>query len=67
MKMKIFTKRFGKEDFIKDASILQRTINRLRKYALIPKGVYRFKSFEEADQWMTKTIADTHVLQKSKT
>ncbi|MBI1870853.1 MAG: hypothetical protein HYS07_06650 [Chlamydiae bacterium] len=64
--MKLITKRFGKVDFFRDVSILLRTINKLRKGALIPKGVYRFSSMEEADQWMIKAIVTTHVRLNSK-
>lgn len=67
MKMKIVTKRFGKEDPIQDSRILQRTMNRLRGTALVPKGVYRFKTFEEADQWMTQMMAATHARLSLKT
>ncbi|HSS52314.1 MAG TPA: hypothetical protein VLX28_25510 [Thermoanaerobaculia bacterium] len=35
--------------------------------ALVPRGVYRFRSFEEADEWMTRMMARTHVRQRSKT
>ena len=28
--------------------------------ALVPRGVYRFATFEEADEWMQETIASTH-------
>lgn len=64
--MKVHTKREGKENAIEDARIMQRTINRLRGCALIPKGVHRFKTHEEADEWMTKMIARTHARHKSK-
>jgi len=36
-------------------------------HALVPRGVYRFCSFEEADAWMTRTMARTHASLKSKT
>lgn len=35
-----------------DIRILQRTVNQLRNYDLVPKGVFRFNNFEEADEWM---------------
>jgi len=59
-KIKVVTKRKQIESPLEDIKRLQRTINRLRGYALIPVGVYRFKTFQEADQWMIKTIASTH-------
>ncbi len=32
---------------------MQRMVNELRKgRSFIPKGVFRFKSFEEADKWL---------------
>ena len=46
---------------------MQRTMNRLRGGALIPRGVYRFADHEEADRWMIRTIADTHAHLSSKT
>ena len=46
---------------------LQRLMADLRgTNALVPRGVYRFSSFEEADAWMTRTMASTHVSLKSK-
>jgi len=46
---------------------LQRTLSQLRGTgALVPRGVYRFSSFEEADAWMTRMIAVTHASLKSK-
>lgn len=40
---------------------LQRTLAAVRRTrAVIPRGVYRFGSFEEADAWMTRTMARTH-------
>ena len=35
--------------------------------ALVPRGVYRFSSFEEADAWMTRMMARTHVSRSSTT
>lgn len=65
--VKTYTHRTAKADTIRDAAIMQRTINRLRGVGLIPRGVYRFESHEEADEWMTRTIANTHARLKSKT
>ena len=46
---------------------LQRTMSQLRgTRALVPRGVYRFNSFEEADAWMTRMVAVTHANLKSK-
>jgi len=40
-----------------DQGRLARTAAVLRGGAgLVPRGVYRFSSFEEADQWMTKMM-----------
>ncbi len=33
---------------------------------IAPAGVYRFKTFEEADQWMTRAMAATYVRHRSK-
>jgi len=41
-----------------DVSRLLRTAAALRPVPdLVPRGVYRFQSFEEADAWLTQTIA----------
>jgi hypothetical protein len=55
------------EDVIRDISILQRTINGLRGADLVPRGVYRFPSHEEADAWMMRLMASTHARRSSKT
>ena len=34
---------------------------------LVPKGLYRFQSFEEADEWMRRMMASTYVRLRSKT
>ncbi len=47
--IKRISRRREGEDVVRDASILQRTMNRLRGRALVPKGIYRFDSHEEAD------------------
>ncbi len=65
--MKIITLRKGPPHSLKDAEILLRTINRLRKGGIVPRGVYRFSSNKKADQWMIQKMASTHVLQSSKT
>lgn len=59
--------RTGKADPIEDARIMQRTGNRLLEYAICPRGVYHFKTLEEADQWMTKMLVHMHVRRSSKT
>jgi hypothetical protein len=45
---------------------MQRTMNRLRGGALIPRGVYRFADHEEANEWMIRMIAATHARLSSK-
>lgn len=55
------------QDVPRDAAILQRTINRLRGGDLVPRGVYRFHTHEEADAWMTRQMASTHARRSSKT
>jgi hypothetical protein len=57
-------RRIGGTDF----GTLQRTMSRLRGTgAIVPRGVYRFATFEEADAWMTRTMARTHAILTSKT
>lgn len=63
----MLTKRGGVVDAIKESAILQHTMNRLRHFALVPKGLYRFKTKEESHQWMNQQIAATHARRKSKT
>ena len=55
------------EDVLRDISILQETVNQLRGCGLIPKGVYRFRSHQEADEWMMRQIAANHARHASKT
>jgi multidrug resistance efflux pump len=51
-----------------DAAALQRTLAAVRRTgALVPRGVYRFTSFEEADAWMTRMMARTHASRSSTT
>lgn len=54
-------------DVVAELRTLQRTMNRLRGAALVPRGLYRFRSHEEADRWMMREIASTHARQSSKT
>ncbi len=49
-------RRIGPGDPVKDATILLRTFRRLNKTPLCPKGVWRFNSFEEADEWALKML-----------
>jgi hypothetical protein len=47
-------------DALADQGPLARTAALLRGTAwLVPRGVYRFASFDEADAWMTETILRT--------
>lgn len=66
MNIRTVTKRKINSDPVRDSSIMQRTINKLRNFALLPKGVYRFKSFSEANQWLIKKIANTRARLNSK-
>jgi hypothetical protein len=54
-------------ELVAELRTLQRTMNRLRGRALVPRGLYRFRSHEEADRWMMREIASTHARQSSKT
>lgn len=65
--IKTATKRKLTVDSISDARILLRTIQSLRCKELVPKGVFRFKTFEEADEWMIKMMVDTLVHRRLKT
>jgi hypothetical protein len=53
---------------LEDANRLHRTAWAMRgTKTLVPRGLYRFKTFEEADQWMIRMMARTHARQTSKT
>jgi len=55
-------------DELADQGRLARTAALLRGTAgLVPRGVYRFASFEEADSWMTETLLRTHAHLNPKT
>ncbi len=58
-KIKFVGKRRQKEsETEKDYNILLKTLQALHgNRGICPKGVYRFKTFEEADQWMIRMIA----------
>lgn len=64
--MKRISHRLEGEDVVRDMAILQRTMNRLRGERLVPKGIYRFSSHEDADSWMMKQIVANHVRPRSK-
>jgi hypothetical protein len=55
------------ESVLVDIRILQRTVNRLRNYDLVPKGIFRFANFAEADEWMIQKIVENHVPHNLKT
>jgi len=47
---------------------LQRTLAALRGTgALVPRGVHRFATFEEADEWMIRAMARTHASLRPRT
>ena len=62
-----FSRRAVGESAVRDAEILLRTVNRLRGPDLIPRGVYRFETHQEADEWMLRQIASTHARRSSRT
>jgi hypothetical protein len=67
LNMKEISSRTRVENPLRDAAILQRTLNRLRGCGLIPKGVYRFHTHEEAEEWMMRQMAANPALRSSKT
>ena len=68
MEMKVVGRRKIGRTTPEDADRLLRTAWAVRGTdKLVPKGVYRFKSFEEADEWMRRTMASTYALLRSKT
>ena len=59
--MKVVGTRHAAASPMADQAALARTAALLRGTArLVPRGVYRFSSFEEADAWMTKMLLRTH-------
>ena len=67
MRVKRVPGRRETENVLKDIDILQNTMNQLRGCGLIPKGLYRFHTHEEADEWMMRQIAANHARHASKT
>lgn len=57
---KLVTRRRQDGDPLADAAILLATIARLRG-PMTPRGVWRFKTFEEADAWALSRLAHTPV------
>lgn len=57
--IKIIGRRSGKiAPTPENANVLLHTMRQLRGgKGICPRGVYRFKTFEEADEWMIKMIA----------
>ena len=59
-KVKVVGRRKGFDTSPEAAEEWLRTINELRDNAgICPRGVYRFKTFEEADKWMTEMLAES--------
>jgi len=53
-------RRTGTPDSVEAGMQLQETaveLHKSLKHRWFPKGVYRFKTHEEADEWMTKMLA----------
>ncbi len=58
---KVVGRRETNRNTIDDAAILLRTAWSLRRTPrLVPKGVHRLATFEEADDWMNTMIAHAH-------
>jgi hypothetical protein len=52
---------------VADQAALARTAALLRARHLVPRGIYRFSSFEEADAWMTDMMLSTRARRSPKT
>ncbi len=65
--MKTVSKRAAGARILDDVERLQRALNQLRGHDLVPRGLYRFTSFEAADRWMMGQIAHTAARLSSKT
>ena len=59
--MRIVGRRSGEiAPTLENASVLQTTMRQLRGgRGICPRGVYRFRTFEEADAWMIKMVAQS--------
>lgn len=61
-------RKIGRTTSLEDADRLLRTAWAIRGTdKLVPKGLYRFRTFEEADEWMKQMMASTYVRLRSKT
>ena len=66
--MKVVGKRTVGKTSPEDAGRLLRTAWAVRRTdKLAPKGLYRFRTFEEAEEWMTRMMTSTYVHLRSKT
>ncbi len=65
--MKTVGRRAEGGDPVEEARVLQRTMLSIRGRDLVPRGVYRFLTHEEADEWMTREIVNTLERRKSRT
>ena len=65
-KVSLHTRRSADGDPIADAEILQRTINGLRGTGVALRGVYRFRSHEEAERWQIQQMALLHARRSSR-
>jgi hypothetical protein len=61
MTMKVVGRRAGKTaPTLENANTLLKTMQQLRGgKGICPRGVYRFKTFEEADEWMMKMLTQS--------
>lgn len=61
--MRVVGKRRADGSTLDDQGRLARTAAFLRGAAgMVPRGLYRFRTFEEADAWMIRMMARTHAL-----
>jgi len=66
--MRVVGRRRSDGDALADQGRLARTAALLRGTTrLVPRGVYRFSSFVEAEAWLTRTMMRTHALRNRKT
>jgi hypothetical protein len=65
--MKSVGKRKAAGQALNDQGRLARTAVALRGAGLVPRGVYRFRSFEEADAWMTTMMLRSRARRNQKT
>jgi len=65
--MKTVGRRSDNPEPVPDLAALLRTLGRLQGGALVPRGLYRFETHEEAQAWMERELIATLERRSSQT